>query len=64
MAEKIGVLVGWEQSFPGAFIERCNKVPGISAEIAKIGGTPERYRARTACSSTASARRCRTTAST
>ena len=43
MAEKIGILVGWEQSMPQAFIERCNKVPGIQAEIAKIGGTPERF---------------------
>jgi hypothetical protein len=43
MTEKIGILVGWEQSMPQAFIERCNKVPGIQAEIAKIGGTPERF---------------------
>src|SRR5271163_2226222 len=43
MAEKIGILVGWEQSMPQAFIERCNKIPGIQAEIAKIGGTPERF---------------------
>ena len=43
MAEKIGILVGWEQSMPQAFIERCNKVPGIHAEIATIGGTPERF---------------------
>lgn len=43
MAEKIGVLVGWEQSFPEAFIERCNKVSGVQAELAKIGGTPERF---------------------
>jgi hypothetical protein len=43
MAERIGILVGWEQSMPQAFIERCNKVPGIQAEIAKIGGTPERF---------------------
>jgi hypothetical protein len=43
MAERIGILVGWEQSMPTAFIERCNKVPGIQAEIAKIGGTPERF---------------------
>ena len=28
---------------PQAFIERCNKVPGIKAEIAKIGGTPELF---------------------
>jgi glutathione synthase/RimK-type ligase-like ATP-grasp enzyme len=43
MAERIGILVGWEQSMPQAFIERCNRVPGIQAEIAKIGGTPERF---------------------
>ncbi len=43
MAEKIGLLVGWEQSFPQAFLERCNKVPGIQAELAVIGGTPERF---------------------
>jgi glutathione synthase/RimK-type ligase-like ATP-grasp enzyme len=43
MAEKIGILVGWEQSMPMAFIERCNKVPGIQAELAKIGGTPELF---------------------
>ena len=43
MTEKIGVLVGWEQSFPKAFIERCNKIPGVHAELAKIGGTPERF---------------------
>ncbi|WP_437627319.1 ATP-grasp domain-containing protein [Sorangium sp. So ce1151] len=43
MADKIGLLVGWEQSFPQAFLERCNKVPGVRAEIAKIGGTPERF---------------------
>src|SRR6202140_877016 len=28
---------------PQAFIERCNNVPGIQAEFAKIGGTPERF---------------------
>jgi glutathione synthase/RimK-type ligase-like ATP-grasp enzyme len=43
MTEKIGVLVGWEQTFPAAFIERCNRVPGIQAELAKLGGTPERF---------------------
>lgn len=43
MAEKIGILAGWEESMPAAFIERCNKVPGIQAEFAKIGGTPERF---------------------
>jgi hypothetical protein len=39
MPERIGLLVGWEQSFPKAFIERVNKEPGIVAELAKIGGT-------------------------
>lgn len=43
MAERIGILVGWEQSFPQAFLDRCNKIPGIQAEIAKFGGTPERF---------------------
>jgi hypothetical protein len=43
MAERIGILVGWEQSMPQAFIERCNKVPGIQAELATLGGTPERF---------------------
>jgi glutathione synthase/RimK-type ligase-like ATP-grasp enzyme len=43
MAERIGILAGWEQSMPQAFIERCNRIPGIQAEFAKIGGTPERF---------------------
>jgi len=43
MAEKIGILVGMEQSMPMAFIERCNKVAGIHAELATVGGTPERF---------------------
>ncbi|MCC6525251.1 MAG: ATP-grasp domain-containing protein [Polyangiaceae bacterium] len=43
MSERIGLLVGWEQSFPEAFIERCNKVPGVEAELAKLGGTPEKF---------------------
>ncbi|MFO0553203.1 MAG: hypothetical protein U0271_32745 [Polyangiaceae bacterium] len=43
MAERIGLLCGWEESFPTAFLERCNKVPGIEAELAKIGGTAERF---------------------
>jgi glutathione synthase/RimK-type ligase-like ATP-grasp enzyme len=43
MAERIGILVGKEQSMPEAFIERCNRVPGIKAEFAKLGGTPERF---------------------
>ncbi len=43
MPERIGLLVGWENTFPPAFIERVNKEPGIVAEIAKIGGTPEKF---------------------
>ncbi|MEI8256941.1 MAG: hypothetical protein WCJ30_14810 [Deltaproteobacteria bacterium] len=43
MPERIGLLVGWENTFPPAFIERVNKEPGIIAEIAKIGGTDERF---------------------
>jgi hypothetical protein len=46
MAERIGLLVGWEQSFPAAFLERCNKRPGIEAELAKIGGTPDQFQSR------------------
>ena len=45
MPERIGLLVGWEDTFPPAFIDRVNREPGIRAEIAKIGGTPERYTA-------------------
>jgi|LNFM01.1.fsa_nt_gb hypothetical protein len=41
--ERIGLLVGWEDTFPPAFIERVNREPGIRAELAKIGGTAERF---------------------
>lgn len=40
MTEKIGLLVGWEDTFPAAFIDRVNREPGVRAELAKIGGTP------------------------
>lgn len=46
MPERVGILVGQEQSFPEAFIARVNAQPGIQAELARIGGTPERYEAR------------------
>jgi glutathione synthase/RimK-type ligase-like ATP-grasp enzyme len=39
MPERIGLLVGMENSFPPAFIERVNREPGVVAEYAKIGGT-------------------------
>lgn len=41
MAERIGIIVGMEQSFPNAFVERVNKTAGFQAEIAKIGATKE-----------------------
>ena len=39
MTEKIGIIVGWEDSFPAAFIAKINETPGYQAEIAKIGAT-------------------------
>ncbi|GAC1352340.1 MAG: hypothetical protein NVSMB1_14240 [Polyangiales bacterium] len=39
MPERIGLLVGWEDSFPKAFIERVNREPGVFAELAKVGAT-------------------------
>ncbi len=44
MPERIGLLVGMETSFPEAFLARVNKVPGVSAEYARIGGTPENFK--------------------
>ena len=41
MTEKIGIVVGWEDSFPQAFIARVNETPGFHAEIAKFGGLHE-----------------------
>jgi hypothetical protein len=43
MSERIGILCGWENTFPPAFIERVNKESGVTAELAKIGGTNERF---------------------
>ena len=42
MPERIGLLVGMENSFPPAFIERVNRESsstGVVAELAKIGDT-------------------------
>src|SRR5258708_22897152 len=39
MPEKIGLLVGWEDSFPKRSIERVNREAGVTAELAKVGGT-------------------------
>jgi hypothetical protein len=44
MTERIGILVGMEESFPAAFIERVNRTPGFQAELAKLGGIPERWK--------------------
>jgi hypothetical protein len=43
MTERIGILVGQEQSFPQAFIAKVNETPGFRAEYARVGGTPERF---------------------
>lgn len=41
MSERIGIIVGMEDTFPQAFIAKVNETPGFRAEIAKIGGTRE-----------------------
>lgn len=43
MTERIGIVVGMEDSFPQAFIAKVNETPGFKAELAKIGGTPELF---------------------
>ncbi|WP_394828542.1 RimK family alpha-L-glutamate ligase [Pendulispora albinea] len=43
MTERIGLVVGYEDTFPPAFIAKVNETPGFRAELAKFGGTPERY---------------------
>ncbi len=43
MTERIGIVVGWEDSFPQAFIAKVNETPGFRAEIARFGGTREKY---------------------
>ena len=42
MTERIGIIVGMEQSFPAAFVEKVNQTPGFRAEIIKLGGVRER----------------------
>ena len=39
MPERIGVIVGMEESFPAYFCEAVNKIPGFHAEIARLTGT-------------------------
>ncbi|HWL87946.1 MAG TPA: hypothetical protein VNO21_19215 [Polyangiaceae bacterium] len=43
MTERIGLIVGYEDTFPPAFIAKVNETPGFHAEIAKFGGISERY---------------------
>jgi hypothetical protein len=44
MTERIGILVGMEESFPAAFIARVNQTPGFQAELARLGGIHEDWR--------------------
>jgi hypothetical protein len=44
MTQKIGLIVGMEDSFPPAFIAKVNETPGFKAEFARIGGTPEAFK--------------------
>jgi hypothetical protein len=39
VTERIGIVVGMEDTFPHAFIAKVNQVPGFRAEFAKFGGT-------------------------
>ncbi len=41
MSERIGIVIGWEESFPQAFMAKVNETPGFKAELAKFGGTRE-----------------------
>jgi hypothetical protein len=43
MTERIGILVGMEDSFPAAFIDKVNSMPGFKAELAKLGGIRETW---------------------
>ncbi|MBI4950562.1 MAG: hypothetical protein HY908_00870 [Myxococcales bacterium] len=43
MTKRIGLLVGWEESFPVAFLERANALPGVEAGLVRIGGIGERH---------------------
>ncbi|HEY3447262.1 MAG TPA: hypothetical protein VGK67_12895 [Myxococcales bacterium] len=44
MTERIGIICGMEQSFPAAFIEKVNSIPGFSCEFAKLGGINETHK--------------------
>lgn len=40
MTERIGIVVGMEDTFPPAFIAKVNETPGFLAEIVKLGALP------------------------
>ena len=40
MTERIGIVVGMEDTFPPAFIAKVNETPGFLAEIVKFGALP------------------------
>lgn len=42
MTERIGIVVGMEQSFPAAFVEKVGQTPGFKGEILRLGGIRER----------------------
>jgi hypothetical protein len=42
MTERIGLIVGMENTFPGAFIAKVNETPGFHADLIKIGAVKER----------------------
>ncbi len=39
--EKIGIIVGMENTFPPAFVAKVNETPGFHADIIKIGAVKE-----------------------
>jgi len=43
VSERIGIVVGMEESFPQAFMAKVNETPGFKAELARFGGTREVY---------------------
>ena len=42
MTERIGIIVGMEDTFPAAFVEKVNQTPGFRGEIMRVGGVRER----------------------
>jgi glutathione synthase/RimK-type ligase-like ATP-grasp enzyme len=43
MTERIGIICGWEESFPQALIAKIDQAPGFKAELAKLGGISEAH---------------------